>query len=401
MSVKMRKKILIVNDCMDIGGNSVSLLSLLNAMDKDQYQIDLLLYKNKGVLLDKIPEGIRLLPQAASYQGRWGLLVRMFLLVISGYGFRAYFVNKRSRHKGLSQQILWDFQSDVLSRSLDSEYDCAISFFEGWADRYVAKKVHAKRKIGWLHSTFRKIAPIPELEQEWMDKMDHIVCVAHECKADFIADLPKYAHKATVIENVRDSRRIKKLSQVKEPADEDFERFKRADCKKIITVCRLAIETKGLDRALVCAAKMKNKGYKFLWCVVGDGNDREVLEKEIDNLGISDCFMLVGTRLNPYPFMRVSDVMCLPSRWEGKPLTVYESMILGVPPLVTAYLSAHEQISNEKEGIIVPNDDVSICSALMALLDEPKKMDQMKKYLLSQEYGDMTPVEKLYFLINE
>ena len=165
-------------------------------------------------------------------------------------------------------------------------------------------------------------------------------------------------------------------------------------------MCRLEIETKGLDRAIYCAAQMKKSGCKFLWCVVGDGNDRERLQKAIRDQNISDCFILAGSRLNPYPFIRVSDVMCLPSRWEGKPLTVYESMILGIPPVVTEYISVHEQIRNGNEGFIVKNDDDSIYPILTVLAKIPEKLLEVRNYLSKHEYGDLSPVNDLYLLMN-
>ena len=118
-----------------------------------------------------------------------------------------------------------NFQTYVLSRELKDEYDCAISFFEGWADRYVAEKVHAHKKIGWLHSMFRKIAPIPTLENEWMGNIDYIACVSEECRRDFVKEMPEFAEKAVMIENVRDSAKIRQLSVTEPQADEIYEKF--------------------------------------------------------------------------------------------------------------------------------------------------------------------------------
>ena len=398
----MKKRLLIVNDKMEIGGNSAALISLLNAIDKEKYDIDLLLYKNLGELLEEIPEGVQLLPQAARFQGRFGFFVRVILLIVTGYGARALWANRKIGMRGFSKQVMWNFQTYVLSRELKDEYDCAISFFEGWADRYVAEKVHAHKKIGWLHSMFRKIAPIPTLENEWMGNIDYIACVSEECRRDFVKEMPEFAEKAVMIENVRDSAKIRQLSVTEPQADEIYEKFKNAGSTKIVTVCRLSVETKGLDRAVQCAANLKAKGYHFLWCIVGDGEDRESIQKLIREKDVLDCFILAGSRVNPYPFIKCSDIMCLPSRWEGKPLAVYESMILSVPVVVTEYLSAHEQIAEKREGIIVPNDENSIESieyALAHLMEHPEELEDMKQFLSEHEYGDLTPRDKIDALL--
>ena len=59
-----KKKILIVYPFMMMGGSTTSLLSLLENIDKQKFQVDLQLYRNTGPLLSEIPKGVKLLPTA-------------------------------------------------------------------------------------------------------------------------------------------------------------------------------------------------------------------------------------------------------------------------------------------------------------------------------------------------
>ena len=69
-------------------------------------------------------------------------------------------------------------------------------------------------------------------------------------------------------------------------------------------------------------------------------------------------------------------------------MVITESMILGVPPVVTEYLSAHEQIQDSFDGIIVPNTDEAIVDAVLDCIQNRDKVLKIKTHLKGQEYGN-------------
>ena len=72
-------KMLIAYPAMMIGGSTTSLLSILSLLDYGRYDVDLLLNRNTGELLDKLPPQVRLLPPALKYPGRRSGLLRRLL----------------------------------------------------------------------------------------------------------------------------------------------------------------------------------------------------------------------------------------------------------------------------------------------------------------------------------
>lgn len=106
--------------------------------------MDLILYKNEGRLFDFIPSNIHILPEAFTYNGKLGGLRKRVQGILSGYLLKARIENLRIKKRGMSQQILYDFHVNQLSRKIDGHYDIAIGFLEGWADRYIASTVDAK-----------------------------------------------------------------------------------------------------------------------------------------------------------------------------------------------------------------------------------------------------------------
>lgn len=384
----MKKKILFVYPEMMIGGSTTNLISLLNGLNREQYDISLQLLRNKGPLLDAIPKHVTLLPEAEKYKGALGKFVMKARFCLSGYGCKAWRANRHYGKKGFSRQIIMDFRAARCSRRGKAFYDYAVGGLEGWADRYVAYCVHAAVKYGWLHSVIDTIAEIPELELNWMCRMDKVISVSESCRSRLNGLLPAVESKSVYYENVMDTVLVRKRAAVMDNTDEALSRLMCSDRFKIVSVCRLCMQTKGLDRMIACAARLKDSGYRFIWYVIGDGEDRAAAEKMAADFCVNDCISFIGQRKNPYPFIKASDILCMPSRWEGMPVTVTESKMLGTPPVVTAYLSVNEQIKEDVEGLIAPNTDTAIYDKIAACIENPAHVASMREYLLTHEYGN-------------
>lgn len=394
-----KKRILMIYPEMLVGGSTTALLAFLKCIDKEKYEVDLQLYKNTGPLLQDIPQGITLLPEANIYRGRLGGLMKKIIFVLSGTIFRAKAARRSIGRPGYSGQVLADTRAKLFSHKAKKSYHIAIGYLEGWADRYLAYKVQADKKIGWLHNTFANLAEIPALEEDWMRRVDKLIFVADNCTEDFQKAMPQMAHKAETILNIIDSDLLRQRAQADCSQDADFQRMQSFGGVKLITVCRLSMYHKGLDRIVWCAQKLKEKGRSFLWTIVGDGQDREKLKTMIREADLEEQVVLAGSRLNPLPFIQAADIYCMPSRYEGKPMVVTESMILGTPVFVTEYLSAHEQIQNGVDGVVTENADHTMFAALDPYFDHMDRVAQMGSYLLSHEYGNaeyMRYIEKTY-----
>ena len=395
-----KKRVLIASYNMIVGGSTTALIGLLNAFDKTAYDVNLILYKNEGKLFDFIPADVHVLPQAFTCEGKRDGIKKRVKGLLSGYILKARIENIKIQKPGLSQQVLYDFTVNKLSRKVEDHYDIAIGFLEGWADRFIVSKVDADIKIGWMHSTFSKIGIIPRLEESWMEKVDKIVFVAQACADDFVKTLPQFRDKTLYIPNIINSNYIRTRA-FEISTDDDYQDFVTSKLFKIISVCRLSIETKGLDRMVEAADRLVHEGYEFVWYVVGEGDDRAKVEKMIKDRNLHKCFVLTGVRINPYPFLKAADVMCMASRWEGMPSTVTEAKILGVPSVVTEYLSAHEQIKHGVEGIVVDNNDEAILNGLKWCLDNRKELAKMHEFLSEQSYGNEKDFRRIKDLLFE
>ena len=389
------KKVVFIYPHMLLGGSTTSLLSLMNGMDPDEYQIDLQLQTNSGPLFEEIPKHINILPEARKYSGFKGKVIKYLRFLLQGAAVKARLANLKKKKKGFSPDVVVDFIAKSLSKENKNHYDYAIGFLEGWSDRYLAYKVDADKKYAWMHSTFANITDDPAAQLPWMEKVDKIVFVTDACTEDFKEALPEMADKAITVENVTDSDVIRKRSEAVDESDGAYKRFVDADCLKIVTVCRITVNVKGLDRIVNCAQKLRADGVDFLWYIIGDGTDENVLKDLISATNVQDVLIPIGVRFNPYPFIKEADIMCMPSRYEGRPMVITESMILGTPPIVTEYLSAHEQIRSGIDGIVVANDDESIIGAVMKCAENTNEVKKMTDFLLDNEYGNKDYIKEI------
>lgn len=391
-----KKKILFIYPSMIMGGSTTAMLSFMNSLDAARYSIDLQLFRNEGPLLDMLPDYVNLLPEAQIYVGAKGKIIKIWKFLLSGYLFKALW--RGVCHKRLiSNEIVSDFSAKILSSQNEEKYDYAIGYLEGWSDRYLAWKVSAEYKYAWIHSTFANVTQDAEAELSWMHAVDKIVFVTDACRNAFVKSVPIMRDKTIVIENIIDSSVIRVRSNMIDIQDKEYLHFLHFPYFKLVTVCRIQMYTKGLDRIISAAKALDQSGKKFLWYIIGAGEDENSLKKLIAESNLEGKVVLIGARMNPYPFIKESDVMCMPSRYEGKPLVVTESMILGVPPLVTRYLSACSQIQHRIEGIVVANEDDTIVEAIQYCMNNIDELKRMHHWLLEHEYGnseDIRIIEK-------
>ena len=103
----------------------------------------------------------------------------------------------------------------------------------------------------------------------------------------------------------------------------------------LIFVGRLVYQ-KGIDRILHLLAISKN----IELIVVGEGNFKNKLLKKVKYLNIDDKIRFLGKILKPYDLIAGSDYFILPSRYEGLPNCVLESLALGTPVISTKQIFA-------------------------------------------------------------
>ena len=137
------------------------------------------------------------------------------------------------------------------------------------------------------------------------------------------------------------------------------------------------------------------------WWIVGDGELRECLEKQVRSNGVEQYLTFLGSKSNPYPYMNNADLIVQTSRWEGKSVVLDEAKILGKPILATAYATVKDQVENGKEGVIVEMNAESIAKGIECLVEDESVLNRIRNYLMARDYGNQSEIVKYYKLFDQ
>ena len=386
------KRILFVMQSLYNGGAERSLVNLLNELPKDKFDISLLLFKREGMFLKQVPEEIHILDTPTSLKKLFSPVRKAGKYAITKvYGTLRSKKHERKKPERVAYRWLKYYSPKIAE--LDKEFDIAIAYISGEVMYYVAEKVQAKWKYVWVHNDYRTAGHPKRYDYKYFKSMNGIVSISDECVKIINEEFPEFKSKTYCIPNLTSSIVIKKRS------DEFYPPEYKKEVHKILSIGRLR-EQKGFDIAIEAAYQLKRKGIMFEWYVIGSGELEDELKSEIASKGVSDCFMLIGIRENPYPYIKNCDVFVQPSRWEGKSVVIDEAKILCKPIVVTNYSTVHDQIQEGEEGLIVPMNADGIADGIQKLLEKEELRNGLIKYLEVHEYGNQQEIQKYVNLLD-
>ena len=397
----MKKKVLISMYSLHIGGAERSLIGLLESFDYETYDVDLFLYRYEGEFLSFIPKEVNILPSIKQYT----TFERPIKDVIKeghvylGSARIAAKLKTKIKNRGLKKehgtykqmQYTWYYSIPRLPH-LEKNYDVAISFLG--PHYFILDKVKAKIKIGWNHTDYFTIVnPDKALDEKMWTRLDYIVNVSKDCEESFLKVFPNLKHKTIVIENIISPTFVREQSQ-----EDTANEMPDDGCIKICSVGRLS-DAKGFDTAIFACKKLIESGYDIKWYIVGYGGEEDHLRKLIRDNDMNDRFILLGKKVNPYPYIRKCDIYCQPSRYEGKAVTVREAQILGKPVVITNFPTAKSQLIDGFDGHICELSVEGIVNGIKRLYTDSNLRRVLMNNCKSSDYSNIDEVLKLYNII--
>ena len=104
--------------------------------------------------------------------------------------------------------------------------------------------------------------------------------------------------------------------------------------------------------------------------IYGEGDLRESLQAQIQDLGLQDVVTLEGNVKDIHERMAQCGIFVLTSNYEGLSNALIEAMMVGLPCVTTDYPGARELIADRENGLVVPvDDDTALAKAILKLLD--------------------------------
>lgn len=373
----MKKKILIINNSLHGGGAEKILQTLLNNLDYNKYDITLYSIFKENIR-NNYPFNIKYKHIYRQYKTNDSFFYKLFIDVINIFITFIY--------KYFSPNTFYDL-------FIEGKYDTEIAFIEGYATRIISGSRNKKsKKIAWVHIDLK--------ENHWTNiayknfqeeivcykKFNHIICVSNSVQKSFQELFPSI-NTVEVKYNPIDDSKIKLLANEKIE-----EKGKTGNNIDLISIGRLTFQ-KGYDRLLPIIYQLKKEGYNLSIKILGDGPDKDILEKYVKDNGLEDTIKFIGFCSNPYPYLKNADLFVCSSRSEGYSTVITEALILGIPIITTNCAGMNELLVDGKYGLITPNTDNAIYEGLKFLLDNP---DIMKHYkLMSIERGNDFKLKQL------
>ncbi len=131
---------------------------------------------------------------------------------------------------------------------------------------------------------------------------------------------------------------------------------------------------KGHTVLLRALRRVLDRGTRMRLLLVGDGPERDTIERTVAELALRDAVTLLGKRGDVERVLAAGDLVVLSSfdRVETFPMSLLEGMASGLPVVATRVGSVAEMVSEGENGFLVaPGDDAAFAEALSLLAEDP------------------------------
>ncbi|EOZ93765.1 Glycosyltransferase [Indibacter alkaliphilus LW1] len=141
-----------------------------------------------------------------------------------------------------------------------------------------------------------------------------------------------------------------------------------------VSICRL-VPVKNLQTLILAFKELMSSElheHPKLW-IVGDGTEREKLEKQVHDLELNDHVIFWGFQMDVSPYLKAAQAFVLPSLSEGFSISLVEAMFCGLPCIVTNQGGPTEIIEDKETGFLIdPHNQDQILDTMRKMLHLPK-----------------------------
>lgn len=349
----MKKKLLYIHHRLGCGGAEQALYDQICLLDKEKFDITVFVVYTGGEWDQKFRDaGIKVVDVWAGQKVSGNPLVKLGNLI------------KRAR---IRHSMKHKF-ANAINICFPGEFDLVVSNSAGV--RPELDKARGAKVIKYIHGNVETNPEYREgLESYGADirRFDRYICVSEESRQAFcrMTGLDK---QVVTCYNPLNSANVRTLAQVPNPLP--------TDAPVLCAVGRLAAE-KAYDRLIRIHREILDAGVFHRLVIVGDGPERETLERCIEKTDTAATVTLAGYTINPYPYIKHCSFMVCSSYTEGLPVIAMEALCLGTP-IVSAVPSVGELFAEDCCGLITENDDDSLKNGILKMLTDREFYDRVK-----------------------
>lgn len=357
-----KKTLLFTGVNLKLGGIEKSLVNLVNKIDKNKYQVTIILEDAKGELLEKLDKSINV--KEFKVSNNKNKIIRKGVNILRRCSY-----------------ALFNYHT--------FDFSCCYATYS-YSGNKISKLSSINNSI-YVHSDYSYIYPDLEDFRRFFDTrgiydFKTIFFVSLESCRKFTKIYPSLKNRCFVFNNFINLEEIEALSK------EKISLTKPRGKTLFVFVGRLDDASKKLGRAFKLVANLDDV---ILW-VVGDGPSREDYVKEVKKLKIEDRVVFVGSKINPYPYMKKGDYLILTSLYEGFPVVYLEGLALKKKLITTIKVSDDYLKIGKNYGEVIPSNEMKMLEKVKEILNNKKKTDTF----LDLEEIQNVRMEKLETIFN-
>ena len=316
------KKLLFSAHNLDLGGIETALVTLVNYLSNQGYDVTIALEKREGVFLERLHKEIKIIEYNTNTNKN--IIIRKLCNLWNRIKFIVKYKNK------------FDFSASFATYSLASSF---------------MARTASKNSALWGHSDYLTLyqGNTEEVKKFFQDikveEFKHIIFVTQKGANTFLEIFPNFKEKTIICNNLIDGENIIKKSH------ELVEDAQKENIPTFLNVGRHEERAKKLTRIIEATKMLKKENYQFRVLFIGDGEDTDLYKQKVKEENLEDTIFLLGRKENPYPYFIISDCVILSSEYEGYPVVYLESFVLN-KPIITTKVSDYEQVEKGR-GIVV------------------------------------------------
>lgn len=395
--MKGKRILLCCNRTLGIGGIEKALTTFVKVFDTENNDVTLVLNNSNGELFPQLPTKNIHIFYTGSIDSAALLKddIRHFRIVEIVKGIYNRIMLRLNRN--WYARIMYTYR--IIQRKLQFQgpFDCAISFTTDYSDLSMVLAANTDKHVAFVHADATQNPYIATLNDGLLRQFDKIYCVSESSKELFLKVHPGCVNAMDIFHNIVDADVVRHQGQ--QLADGMI----LDGTPTLCTVGRLSPE-KGQMLIPEVALLLQKNGYRFRWYLVGDGSLRPQLEQMINKLGLNEHVILLGAKVNPYPYMKNCDVYVQTSYTEASCTTLREARLFGKKIVTTDFSSVQEQINDGRNGLIAKKTPESLAEKIGEVLSNPEccrteanvkneeresEMDRLYRYIEGEKDGEI------------
>ena len=362
-----RIPLLFVVETMGMNGATISMLRLMEALPKERYDVHLFLFAHEGVLMDRIPEGVKLLDEIPEYAVFMSSFSAGVANCLKGGHFKTLFlrvlVAVLRKLKVIKDVKTCMGRPTIRFPGCERSESVAISYVDGFSSEVLVKRVRASHKVCWLHdhANFR----FTDGELRTLCQADAVACCSRGAFKIFSGLLKERgfeARRVLAVNNIVDTEKVIRLAEESREA-----RFWPVDSRVVLRLVSVGRVNKDKNFLFIpeIAKVLRERGREFCWVVAGAETPdyAEACKAKAVEYGIADAVKFVGRVENQFALIASSDIVVQPSVQEGFLMVAAEAQLLHKPVVLSDLPVFEDFVGNWHTAVSAPLGDARAFAA--------------------------------------